>query len=258
MVKAYLADRIHQMHPNLTVKMDRVRPVLPPGLKLYDVSVYHLGRHVAELEGLKIKPDILSLFSATTHLTFDGESYGGVIKGDIDLTGNASQSDVVVDADLAGVQVSRIDALRSLTTHKISGNLNANLRFEANAPGEALAGNLTLTNGQIEFSAPIMKENLINFDTIEAEMIFDGRSLTIQRCRFNGDLLDADVTGSITFGGRLARKILDLSGTVMPHATLLAKLGPNVVELIERRKLQGQGIPFKIKGTLDSPNYSFY
>ena len=257
-VKAYLVDRIRQTHPNLTVKMGRVRPVFPPGLKLYEVSVYHLGRRIAELEDLKITPDILSLFSATTHLTFNGEGYGGILKGGIDLTKNASQTDVVVGADLAGVQVSRIEALRSLTTHKISGNLNGRLTFKANVPGEALTGNLTLTKGQIEFSAPIMKQNAINFDTIEAELIFDGRSLTIKRCRLDGNLLDADVSGSIKFAGLSARKILDLSGTLKPHETLLVKLGRNVSELIGSRNLENQGIAFKINGPLDSPRYSFY
>jgi len=257
-VKEYLADRIRQTHPNLTVKMDRVRPVFPPGLKLYEVSVYHLGRRIAELEDLKIAPDILSLFSATTHLTFNGEAYGGILKGGIEIISNSSQGDVLVGADLAGFQVGRIEALRSLTTHKISGNLNARLTFKANGPGEALTGNLTLTKGQIEFSAPIMQQNAIDFDTIEAELIFDGRSLTIKRCRLDGNLLDADVTGSIKFTGRSARKILDLSGTLKPHEPLLVKLGRNVSELIGSRNLENQGIAFKINGPLDSPKYSFY
>jgi len=257
-VKEYLADRIHQTHPGLTVKMGRVRPVFPPGLKLYDVSVYHLGLRIAELEDLKIAPDILSLFSSTTHLTFDGQGYGGILKGDIDIIRNSSQRDMVVDADLAGVQMGRIEALKSLTTHKISGNLNATLTFKPNMPAETLTGNLTLTKGQIEFSAPIMKQNAITFDTIEADFIFDGRSLTIKHSRLNGNLLDADVSGSIKLADRSARKILNLSGTVKPHETLLVKLGQNVSELIQSRNLQNQGIAFKINGPLDSPSYSFY
>jgi type II secretion system protein N len=257
-VKEYLADRIRQTHPNLTVKMGRVRPVFPPGLKLYEVSVYHQGRRIADLEDLKIAPDILSLLSATTHLTFEGEGYGGILQGGIDITRNASQRDMVVDADLTGVQVSRIEALRFLTTHKISGNLDAKLTFKANVSGEALAGNLTLTKGQIEFSAPIMEQNAITFGTIEAELIFDGRSLTIKRCRLDANLLDADVTGSLKFTGPSARKILDLSGTVKPHETLLVKLGQNVSELIKSHNVANQGIAFKINGPLDSPKYSFY
>lgn len=258
-IKEYLADRIHQTHPNLAVKIGRVRPVLPPGLKLYEVSIDHLGQRIAELEDLKITPDILSLLSATTHLTFKGAGYGGNLKGRIDIIRNASKTDgVVLDADLAGVQVSRIEAFRSLTTHKISGNLDATMNFKANAPGEALAGNLTLTKGQIEFSAPIMKQNAISFDTIEAEVIFDGRSLTIKSCRLDANLLDADVSGTIKFTGLPARKILDLSGTAKPNEALLTALGPHVSELIGSRNLQNRGVAFKIRGPLDSPHYSFY
>ena len=258
MVKEYLADWVHQTHPNLAIKMGRVRPIIPPGLKLYDVSVYHRGQRIAELEDLKIAPDILSLLSATTHLNFKGDGYGGILKGGIDISGDSPQRDVVVGAVLAGIQVSRIEALKSLTAYKISGNLNATLTFRPNMPAEALTGNLTLTKGQIEFSAPIMKQDSINFDTIEAELIFNGSSLTIKHCRIDGNLLDADVSGSIKLAGRSASKILDLSGPVKPHETLLGKMGQNVSELIERRNLQNQGIAFKIKGPLDSPNYSFY
>jgi type II secretion system protein N len=257
-VKEYLADRVHRSHPGLTIKMDRVRPVFPPGLKLYEVSLYHRGQRIAELEDLKIAPDILSLFSDTTHLSFNGEGYGGILQGGIDIAGHSSQRDVAVSADLAGVQIDRVELLKSLTTHKISGNLNATLTFKASAPGEALTGNLTLAKGQIEFSTPIMKQNAINFDTIKAELVFDGKSLTIKRCRLDGNLLDADISGSIKFSGRSARKILDLSGNLKPHEALLVKLGQNVSELIGGRDLQNQGIAFKINGPLDAPKYSFY
>jgi len=258
MVKEYLADRIRQTHPNLTVRMERVRPALPLGLKLYAVSVYHLSQRIAELEDLKIAPDILSLFSATTHLAFKGEGYGGILTGAIDITADSPQRDVVVCADLSGIQVSRIEALRSLTTHRISGILDARLTFKNNAPGAPLTGNLTLTEGQIEFSAPIMQQRAIDFDSIEAELIFDGRSLTIKHCQLDGNQLNADVSGSIKLAGSSARKILDLSGTVTPHETLLVKLGQNVSQLIERYSLENQGIAFKISGSLDAPNYTFH
>ena len=258
MLKEYLAVRIGQTLPNLTLKMERIRPVFPPGVKLYAVSVYHQGQRIAELDDLKIAPDILSLFSATTHLAFKGQGYGGILTGGIDITGDAPRREVAVDADLAGIQVSRIDALGSLTTHKISGNLDATLTFNSNAPGAPLIGNLTLTEGQIEFSAPIMQQRAIDFDSIEAELIFDGRSLTIKHCQLDGNQLNADISGSIKLAGSSPRKILDLSGTIEPHETLLVKLGKNVSELIERHSLENQGIAFKISGPLDAPNYTFH
>jgi type II secretion system protein N len=257
-IKEYLADQIRQALPNLTVKISRVKPAFPPGLKLYSVNVYHLGQIIAGLDNLKISPDILSLFLATTHLTFEGNGYGGILKGRVEIINKSPGREVMIDADLTGIQVNQIEALSALTTHKISGNLEGRLTFESNAPDQTLTGDLTLMDGQIEFSPPVLNQNVITFNTIEAELELNGRSLTIDRCQLEGNQLEADVAGSIKFSDLSARKILNLSGTVKPHAALLAKLGQNIPQLIKGSELENQGIPFRIKGPMDSPQYSFY
>jgi len=257
-IKEYLADQIHQAQPYITVKISGLKPAFPPGFKLYNVSVYHLGQTIAGLDNLKISPDILSLFLATTHLTFEGNGYGGILKGRVDIINKSPGREVMIDADLTGIQVNQIEALSALTTHKISGNLEGRLTFESNAPEQALIGDLILSGGQIEFSPPVLNQNVITFNTIEAELELNGRTLTIDRCQLEGNQLEADVAGSIKFSTRSARKILNLSGTVKPHAALLAKLGRNIPELIKGSELENQGIPFRIKGPMDSPQYSFY
>jgi len=257
-IKEYLADQIRQTHPNLTVKINRVKPVFPPGLKLYEINLNHLGRTIADLENLKISADILSLFTDKAHLSFKGYGYGGTLKGRVVIIKKSANREIIMDADLDGIQADRLEALGAVTTHKISGNLDGTLGFKADAPHQALSGDLTLTDGQIELSPPILNQNIITFNTIEAELMLNGRSLTINRCQLEGNQLDVDVAGSIKFSGRSARKILNLSGTVKPHEALLAKLGTNVPQLLEGSKIGNQGLPFKIKGPMDSPQYSFY
>jgi len=257
-IRDYLADQVRQAQPYLTVKISQVKPAFPPGLKLYGVSVYHLGQTVAGLENLKISPDILSLFLAPTHLKFEGSGYDGILKGRADIINKSPGREVIIDADLAGMQVNQIEALSAVTTHKISGNLEGTLTFRSNASDQALAGDLILTGGQIEFSPPVLNQNVIRFEAIEAELEFNGQSLTINRCQIEGDQLEAEVAGSIKFSGGSSRKILDLSGTVKPHQALLARFGQNVTELLQGGNLENQGFPFKIKGPLDSPQYSFY
>jgi type II secretion system protein N len=257
-IKEYLADQVRQAQPYLTVKISRVKPAFPPGLKLYKVSLYHLDQTIAGLDNLKISPDILSLFLATTHLTFEGNGYGGILKGRADIINKSPGREVMIDADLTGIQVNQIEALSAATTHKISGNLDGTLTFKSNTPNQALTGDLILMGGQIEFSPPVLNQNVITFDTIEAELELSGRSLAINRCQLEGDQLEADVAGSIKFSGRSSRKILNLSGTVKPNEELLAKLGQNVLELLKGSNLENKGFPFKIKGPLDSPQYSFY
>lgn len=257
-IKEYLADRVRRAHPYLTVKISHVKPAFPPGLKLYNVSVFHLGQAIAGLDNLKISPDILSLFLATTHLRFEGNGYGGILKGRADIIKTSAGRTVMMDADLTGIQVNQIEALSIVTTHKISGNLEGTLTFKSNAPNQVLSGDLTLMDGQIEFSPPVFNQNVITFDSIEAELAFNRRSLTINRCQLEGNQLKADVAGSINFSGPSARKILNLSGTVKPHETLLARLSQNVPELLKGSNLENQGLPFKIKGPMDSPQFSFY
>lgn len=256
-VKEYLADQVRQVHPGLAVEIGRVKPGFPPGLKLYDISVYHLGQTLAEMENIKISPDILSLFLSTTHLSFRGKGYGGILEGQMDIGKNSANKEITIDADLSGIQVEQLEALNTVTKHKISGNLDGTLTFKTNAPDQGLSGELVLTDGEIEFSPPLLNQNMLSFNTIEAELVFNNRSLNINHCQIEGNHLGAQFTGSIKFSGRSARKILDLSGRVNPHAKLLAKLGKNLPQMFTGHNSDGQGFPFKITGTMDSPEYSF-
>ena len=256
-VKEYLAHQVRRAHPGLTVEIGRLKPGFPPALKLYDVSVYLFGQSLAEMENLKISPNILSLLMETTHLAFNGTSYGGTLKGQADINKDSANREMTIDADLAGIQVKDLEALNAITTHKISGILDGTLRFKTSAPHQGLSGDLILTDGQIEFSPPLLNQNTLSFNTIEAEVMLNNRSLIINSCQIEGDQLGAYFSGSIKISGRSARKVLDLSGTVNPHAALLAKLGKNLPQLLAGSDSEKQGFPFRITGTMDSPEYSF-
>jgi type II secretion system protein N len=219
--------------------------------------VYHVGQTLAEMQNLKISPNILSLFLATTHLSFRGAGYGGTFKGQADISKNSAKNEMTIGAVLAGIRVEQLAALSALTTHQISGNLEGTLRFKTKAPHQGLSGNLILTDGQIEFSPPLLNQNTLSFETIEAEVMLHNRSLTINRCQIEGNQLGAQFSGSIQIDGRSAKKILDLSGTVNPHTALLARLGKNIPQLLAGSDPDKQGFPFKITGTTDSPEYSF-
>ena len=257
-VKEYLAELIRQTNPNLTMEIGRLKPGFPPGLKLYDVSVYHSGQAIADLENLKLSPDLLSLFLATTHISFRGRSYGGNFKGGVDIIKKNKNREIFIDADLAGIKVDQLEALSAFTTHKVSGNLDGTLTFSASVPHQALEGDLTLTDGKIELSPPVFAQKVLTFNSIDAELMFNGSSLVIERCELEGNELDGEVAGSIKFIHRSAGKILDLSGTLRPNEALLARLGRHVPKLLASKNLQAEGVSFKIKGPVESPTFSFY
>ncbi|MBT8331253.1 MAG: type II secretion system protein GspN, partial [Deltaproteobacteria bacterium] len=101
LLKEYLANRIHQAHPDLTVEIGRLKLEFPKALRLYDVNVYHSGWAIADLENLKISPNIVSLFLETTYISFQGNGYGGNFKGDMNIITKADDREMVIDADLS-------------------------------------------------------------------------------------------------------------------------------------------------------------
>ena len=165
---------------------------------------------------------------------------------------------MVIDADLAGIQVDRLEALRAFTTHRLSGTLEGTLTVTNQMPRQALTGDLVLTDGKIELSPPLLAQKELTFDSIEARLMFNGHSLTIEHCELIGNQLDGEVAGSIRFSNHSSSKILDLTGNVRPHAELVARLGNQVPKLLQNKNLQTRGVPFKIEGPMESPTYSFY
>jgi len=258
LLKEYLANRIHQAAPNLTVEIGRLKLGFPPALRLYEVSVYHSGWAIADLENLKISPNIVSLFLETTQVSFQGNGYGGHFKGDMDIIKKTDDREMVIDADLSGIQVDRLEALQAITTHRLSGILEGTLTVTNQMTRQALTGDLVLTDGKIELSPPLLDQKELTFDSIEAQLMFNGRSLTIEHCELIGNQLDGEVAGSIMFSNHSSSKILNLEGNVRPHAEFVARLGNQVPKLLENNSWQTQGVAFNIKGPMESPTYTFY
>ena len=257
-IKDYLANRVRQTNPNLTLEIGRLKPSFPPGLKLFDVQVYRSNQVIADFKELKISPDILSLFLGTTHVAFKGSGYGGNFTGGADIVKADESREIVVDTDLVGIQVDRLEVLSALTTHRISGNLDGSLTLTVKAPHQSIEGDFSITDGKVELAPPVLSQKVLNFDSIDTELKYNGRSLTIERCEIEGNQLDGEMKGSVKFNPQSSNRILDLTGTIWPHEALLAQLGDQSLKLLANKNLQTRGVPFKIKGPLNSPTYSFY
>ena len=81
-LKTYLAYRLSQGNPDVTVTIDRVSPAIPPGISLYNVGIAHQNKALVDLAKLKLMPAFLSLFSDKTTVTFKGYLNAGTISED--------------------------------------------------------------------------------------------------------------------------------------------------------------------------------
>jgi type II secretion system protein N len=256
-LKTYLAYRLSQGNPDITVTIDHVSPVIPPGIKLHDVGIIHQNEVLVDLDNLKIMPGILSLFSDKSTVNFKGRVNVGTFIGRAEINDNAGSQEVKCDGTITGIQVQGIPALQRLPAEKIAGVLNGNFTYANTGPNRSLEGKLTLSQFRIELNETVFNLKSLEFRDIDADLMLKNDTLTIKNTIAKGNQLDADLTGTIVLTGKTGQNALDLIVSVTPHHLLLAKIAKSLpMDLLRKKKAGNAAISFNIDGTLDEPRFS--
>ncbi len=256
-LKTYLTYRLSQGNPNISVTIERVSPVIPPGINLHDVGIVHQNKALVDLESLKIMPGILSLFSDKTTVNFKGRVNAGTFSGRAEIDGNSGGQQVNCNGQIEGIQVQGIPALQRLPADKISGVLHGNFTYANAGPNRSLAGKLTLSQARIDLNKAVFNLKSLEFKDIDADLMLENDTLNINYTSARGNQLDADLNGTIGLTGRTGKNALNLSVSVTPHHLLLAKIEKNLpMDLLRKKKAGKAAISFKIHGTLDQPGFS--
>lgn len=253
-LKTYLTFRLSQGHPDITVTIDRISPVIPAGVNLHDVGIVHQNNALIDLDSLKIMPEILSLFSAKSTVNFKGRVNSGTFSGRAEIDDNSGGQQIKGDGRISGVQILGIPALERLPADNISGVLTGNFTYANTGPNRSMEGKLTLSQCRIELNKPVFNLDSLEFRDINADLILKNDTLTIKRTRAKGNQLDADLTGTIALTGQTA---LNLTVSVTPHHLLLAKIEKTIpMDFLRNKKAGKAAISFKVNGTLDEPGFS--
>jgi type II secretion system protein N len=256
-LKTYLAYRLSQGAPDVSITIDRISPVIPPGIGLYNVGIVHQNKALVDLERLKLMPGILSLFSDKTTVNFKGYVNAGTISGRAEFDDHSGAQEVKCDGRISDLQVEGIPALQRLPADKIAGVLNGNFTFANVGSDRSLAGKLTLSKSKIELKKAVFNVNSLEFRDIDADLILKNDTLTIKQTKARGNQLDADLTGTIALAGQTGKQAMNLSVSVTPHHLLLAKIEKDIpMDFLRNKKAGEAAISFKIDGTLDKPNFS--
>ena len=255
-VKDYVAYQISRGNPDISVTIDRVNPVLPPGIKLHAVGIAHGNQALIDLDNVKITPGLLSFFSSTKTARFKSRVNAGSVDGWAQVNRLSDQPTEKIEGTISGVQVQGIPALKRLTAHKITGNLDGDFMIAGTGPNRSMTGNLTLSDGRIDFDQPVIGQSSLGFKKIEADLVLNNGNLTIKKCSARGSQLDADIAGTIALNTGRRRNALNLNGSVTPHHGFLAKMENSMpADLLRQKKTGKTAISFKIGGTLEVPDF---
>jgi type II secretion system protein N len=257
-LKAYLSQRLAQGNPAVKITIDRISPVLPPGLKLYNVGIAHQNMPLIDLANVKVMPGLGSLFSQTTTVNFKGRVCEGTLNGQAQFSDRQQGAGIKIEGWISGVQVQQISALKQLSENRISGALGGNFVYGDSAPTPSLAANLSLTNCRVELATPIFNQKSFDFKTIAADLAMQNNSLQIEQLSARRSQLDLDLTGSIALNeSDPDQNALNLTGKLTPHHVFLAKIEKEIpVDFLRKKQAGKNAFAFKIDGTLDEPGFS--
>jgi type II secretion system protein N len=255
-VKDYVAYKMSQANPGISVTIDHVSPVLPPGIKLHDVGIAYGNKALIDLDSVKITPGLLSFLSSTKTARFKGRVNAGTVQGWAEVDSRSDQRTEKIEGTISGVQVQGIPALQRLSAHKISGNLGGDFMIIGTGPNRSITGKLTLSDCRIDFDQPVIGQSSLGFKNIDADLVLNKGTLVIKKFSARGNQLDADISGTIALNRGGHQNALNLNGSITPHHALLAKISNSIPADFLRQKKAGQtAISFMIGGTVEVPNF---
>lgn len=253
-VKKQIAFYLNRANPGLDIMIDNIKPVFPPGLKLYNVSLYHIDNLLIEAERINITYGFLSLFRPETTLFFKSGAYEGILKGRADITAD----ELTINADLSDIMTQNIPVLQNLFNRTISGILSGKITYSGNKKFAGTANaKLNLSDCEVEVLTPLFNLKSFTFDSAETNVVMDNRKLQIKQCVVKGHQVDGNISGFIAIEDPVNKSVLNLTAKIKPHPSFLADLRKVFpADLLFKKRHNKNGFPVRLSGTLDEPVFS--
>jgi type II secretion system protein N len=259
-VEELVDNSISRIYPELGFKADRIGPWIPAGLRIHTGQIYLTDSSapaVFKAESMYIGPQLLKLVRGVYNIDMSGTAYKGELNGSLfakDDTGETFESELSFrDFDLA-----EYEFLAEKLKHRVLGKLSGDIDYAKDSPNSGGNGkvDLRLTDGQLQFQAPIFGIGSVDMQNIDLEVKLRDREITIVRAELAGSEVKASMTGSIQLQADINLSQLNLKGTLEPLAEFY-KNYPEIRELLKsmkKRVKRGQYF-FAITGTLGSPRF---
>ena len=256
-IRTYVVNQLSGLSPQIEVTIERIAPALPPGIRLYNVDLYHQEQVWGRFDNIKIIPHLSSLFGTNKAFSFAANAYTGEIKGKANIEKNSPVGRVVVDTTLAGLRVEDVEAIQAVSEYDISGILDGTLAYQSEAADQILKGDLALSDVRVVLTVPLFNQGYLEFNDVTAQLVLNNYDLTIENCDLEGKQLDATVSGSIRLNRDFSRGVLNLEVIVTPHHLLLSAIKKSMpFVLLKGGKTDDKGFKVKIRGTTDAPEFS--
>jgi len=257
-VTAYINYQINSMSPDVKFSIKELKPCFPPGMKLFDTDLLRQNQTILSADFLEIKPSYFSLFLKNKTFSINGDMYEGNLYSSIRVANISANPKFNLDASFGGIQISQIPSIKEFEAYQISGIAEGNLVY-SNQEVKAGKGNafITVTDSTVQFIPALFGLDQLEFKTINADFEIINQRVTLKKLDVDSRDVSGNASGSIILRNPINKSTINIRGEIKPHPTFIKQLG-NIfpVEMISKKKSKTGGIPFRVTGSLERPNFS--
>ncbi len=257
-VTSYINYQINSKSPGVQLSIKELKPSFPPGMKLFSPDLLHQNQTIINADFLEIKPSYVSLFSNDKTFFIKGDIYDGRLNSTVRIANISASPEFDLDAKFVGVQISRIPAIKEFEAYQISGIADANLVY-SNKKVKAGKGNVSIIvrDSSVRFTPALFGVDQLAFKTINADFEIINQRVTLKKLNIDSREVSGSATGSIILRNPINQSTINLRGEINPHPSLMKQLGKIFpLEMISKKKSKTGGIPFRLTGSLERPNFS--
>lgn len=261
-IAGILDNSVRSINPALGFKAEKIGLQLPVGLSINDGEIY-LNKApkpaIFKADTLAVRPRVMQFLGGNYQFTLAGTAYKGELHGTFRASaGNKRtlESELTFkDMDLGGY-----DFLAGMFPPRITGKLRGDVQFSQDPAGVAAENgkaHLQLSNGQLQFQAPIFGISAVDMQNIDLQMQLQRGKVLVDKAKLSGADVKGFMAGTIQLQPDIKQSQLDLMGTLEPTAEFYQS-HPDIQELLKsmkKRVKRGQYF-FKVTGTLAAPNFS--
>jgi len=257
-VTSYINYQMNSMSPDIQLSIKELKPAFPPGMKLIAPDLLSRNQALFSAEFLNIKPAYLSLFKKEKMFFINGDVYEGILDSSIRIADISANPEYEVEAMFDGIQISQIPAIKAYEAYQFSGLAEGNIVY-GNKEVKAGKGNagIIVTESTVRFVPALFGLEQLEFKTINADFEILNQRLTLKKLDVDSRDVSANASGSIVLRNPINKSTINIRGEIKPHPAFLKQLSNFFpVELINSKKSKKGGIPFRITGSIERPNFA--
>lgn len=252
-VSRFIIARVAEVSPAVRLSIGDVSPLLPPGLKLHQVTIAHTGGDLLNATQVRLYPRWLSLAGERPRVAYTAFTGQGSIRGVATAAGSSAGRKLLLDADVNGIRLEQLTALQPLAQYGLAGLVSGSIRF---AGGSRPTADLKMTISDMTVAPPrpVLGIGKLRFGSVRTEAKLVNDRIKIARIDLDGKQITGVLSGSVVLGRRWLDSTLSLAGTLQLNFRAQTSQRDSMPSAPGAAGISLTGkIPVRIEGTLEYP-----